>query len=217
MASTQKTTTGSQDKELRMRKRLFGIIMISALAVLATAAAPSQARDRNHDKIPDKWEKSHHLSLRVNQGRKDQDHDGLKNRGEFRAQDDPRDADSDNDGTDDGNEQSGTVTAFDGTTLTVSLFAGGSVTGKVTPSTQVECDTGGDDNGHGGGDDDNANDSSLRHDEGGQQGDDNEGDDNEGDNQSCPAGALKTGAVVQEADIHLGNDGAVFEKIELVG
>jgi hypothetical protein len=194
-----------------MRKRLFGIILISALAVLAAAAAPSQARDRNHDRIPDKWEKRHHLTLRVNQARRDQDHDGLKNRAEFRAQDDPRDADSDNDGTDDGDEQAGTVTSFDGTTLTVNLFAEGSVTGKVTSATEIECDTAGDDDGHGGGDDD-ADESSLRHDDEGQQ-----GDDHEGDNESCPAGALKAGAVVQEADIHLGKDGAVFEKIELVG
>ena len=200
-----------------MRKRLFGTILLAALAMLAAAAAPSQARDRNRDRIPDRWERAHHLSLRVNQARRDQDHDGLKNRAEFRAQTDPRDADSDNDGTEDGDERAGTVTSFDGTTLTVNLFAGGSVTGKVTSATEIECDTGGDDDGNGG--DDDAGESSLRHDEGGQGDDegDNEQGDHETDNQSCPAGTLKEGAIVQEAELKLGNDGAVFEKIELVG
>jgi len=35
----------------------------------------------NHDHIPDRWEKRHHLSLHVNQARHDQDRDRLDNRG----------------------------------------------------------------------------------------------------------------------------------------
>ena len=81
--------------------RILGISLLAAAGALALLAAPSQARDRNHDKIPDKWERHYHLSLHVNQARRDQDHDGLNNRAEFRAQDDPRDADSDNNGVKD--------------------------------------------------------------------------------------------------------------------
>jgi hypothetical protein len=206
--------------------RLLGIALLTAVASMAVLAAPSQAKDRNHDRIPDRWERSHHLSLRVNQARRDQDHDGLNNRGEFRAQTDPRDADSDNNGIPDGQEHAGTVATISGDVVTINLFAGGSVTGKVTPQTEVGCDTGGDDNGDGTGDHGGDNERSLRHnDEGGNQGNGNNNDDhgqnnggdNEGDTQSCPPGALKEGAVVQEAELKLTNAGAVFEKIALVG
>src|SRR2546426_12449511 len=125
--------------------RLLGIASLTAIASLAALAAPSQAKDRNHDRIPDRWERAHHLSLRVNQARRDQDHDGLKNRAEVRAQDDPRDADIDNDGVKDGNEDAGTVAKISGNTVTVNLFNGGSITGTATQQTHIECDTGGDD------------------------------------------------------------------------
>jgi hypothetical protein len=208
--------------------RLLGIALLTAVASMAVIAAPSQAKDRNHDRIPDKWERSHHLSLKVNQARRDQDHDGLKNRGEFRAQTDPRDADSDNNGIPDGQEHAGTVGTINGDMVTINLFGGGSVTGKVTPQTEIECDTGGDDNGDGTGDHGDNGERSLRHnDEGDNQGNGNNGDDNgenhnsgsdhEGDTQSCPPGTLKEGAVVQEAELSLTNAGAVFQKIELVG
>ena len=71
---------------------LFGILAV-AIAGLLVIALPSvaAAKDRNHDRIPDRWEKRHHLSLHVNQAKRDQDRDGLKNRQEFKAGDDPRD------------------------------------------------------------------------------------------------------------------------------
>jgi hypothetical protein len=206
--------------------RHLKLIIFGALAVLVLAAPASAAakhRDRNHDRIPDRWEKVHKLSLRVNQAKRDQDHDGLRNRAEFRAQMDPRDSDSDNDGTNDGQEKAGSVVSFDGTTLVIDVFGSSPLTGKVTADTEIECDPG-DDNGDG------AEESStrLRHD-GGEgehnQGDDNEGgdhqgndegDDHEGDNSSCPAGALAQGAIVQEAELSLTSAGLVFEKIELV-
>ncbi len=202
--------------------RIFGITVLTAFAALAAIAAPSQARDRNHDRIGDRWERSHHLSLHVNQARRDQDHDGLKNRGEFRAQTDPRDDDSDNDGVEDGDERAGTVESLEGDTLTITLFGGGTVTGKVTSATEIECDTGGDDDT--GDDDHEGSKSSFRGDgehgdDGGQSGDDqgdDEGDD-ESDNQSCPAGALKKDAIVQEAELKLDSGGAIFKKIELLG
>jgi hypothetical protein len=202
--------------------RIFGITVLTAFAALAALAAPSQARDRNHDRISDRWEHRHHLALKVNQARRDQDRDGLKNRGEFRAQTDPRDADSDNDGIEDGDERAGTITDVSGDSITITLFGGGTVTGKVTSQTEVECDTGGDDNGHGGDDEGEGSKSSFRHDEGdddGEQGDDERGDDgdHESDDEACPADALKTGAIVQEAELKLGGGTAVFRKIELLG
>jgi hypothetical protein len=207
-----------------MRMRLFGITLLTALAAVAALAAPSQARDRNHDRIGDRWEKKHHLSLHVNQARKDQDHDGLKNRGEFRAQTDPRDDDSDNDGIEDGDEQAGTVSSYDSSTgkLVIQLFGSSdTVAGTVTSQTDVECDTEGDDDAGQKGDDEHGERSFRHGDEGDDEGDDEHGDDEHGDdesdNESCPTGALKQGAIVQEAELKVANGGAFFTKIELVG
>jgi hypothetical protein len=79
--------------------------IIAGLAVVAAMlfAIPASAvkSDRNGDRIPDRWEKRHHLSLNKDQSRRDQDRDGLRNLAEFRNHTDPRDADSDGDGTDD--------------------------------------------------------------------------------------------------------------------
>ena len=83
------------------RARLGGVLL-AALGALALLALPSvaAAKDRNHDRIPDRWEKRHHLSLKVKQAARDQDRDQLRNRAEFLAGDDPRDSDSDDDGVD---------------------------------------------------------------------------------------------------------------------
>ena len=73
----------------------------AVIAAVAMQAAPALAKDANHDHLPDGWERAYHLSLHVNQANKDQDHDGLRNRGEFHDGTSPRDADSDNDGVKD--------------------------------------------------------------------------------------------------------------------
>ena len=121
----------------KLRTAMLAIVGVLALALVA--AGPATAKDRNHDKIPDRWEKKHGLSLKVNQAKKDQDSDDLNNRGEFRSGSDPRDDDSDDDGVEDGDENAGTISAFDGTTLTIDLANGGSVTGIVTDETEVKC------------------------------------------------------------------------------
>ncbi|MBI4898690.1 MAG: hypothetical protein HY827_10045 [Actinobacteria bacterium] len=77
-------------------------VVVAALALVATAQA--SPKDRNHDGISDRWEKHHHLSLKVNQSRKDQDHDGVVNICEVQAGDNPRRSDSDRDGRRDGTE-----------------------------------------------------------------------------------------------------------------
>ena len=90
---------------MKKTTRVALLAAVSAVALaLAGFAGSAAAKDRNHDKLPDKWEKRHKLSLKVNQAGKDQDRDGLRNRGEFRSHTDPRDTDSDDDGVEDSDE-----------------------------------------------------------------------------------------------------------------
>jgi hypothetical protein len=217
-----------------MSKRTIRILMLlaTACAALLVVAATGSARgnsDRNRDRIPDRWERAHHLSLKVNQARRDQDHDGLRNRAEFLAGTDPRNNDSDDDGTNDGSEGAGTVTSFTGGVLIVHLFNGDDVKGTVDDQTEIECKTrptgqptvvptarkadegpGGDDQGdddgdhHGGGGDDDGDG------EHNQQGDDDE-------QAGCDATALTQGAVVGEAELKTTAAGLVFTEVEIVG
>jgi hypothetical protein len=76
----------------------------AALLLSSPAAASAAGRDGNHDRLPDSWERAHHLSLQVNQARRDQDRDGLRNLAEYRLRLDPRDPDTDDDGIRDGRE-----------------------------------------------------------------------------------------------------------------
>ncbi|MDX6673716.1 MAG: hypothetical protein QOH11_1134, partial [Solirubrobacteraceae bacterium] len=111
-------------------------------------SCPRSARvDRNHDRIPDRWECRHNLSLQVKQTKRDQDRDGLNNLGEFQAGDDPHRADSDRDGVNDGNEHAGTIQSFvadagspNTGTLTITLAGGGTLTGKVTADTECKVE-----------------------------------------------------------------------------
>ena len=87
---------------------MFGILLALAGAILValTLSAPAQAgsRDANRDGLPDRWERKHKLSLKVNQSRKDQDRDGVANVCELQARTNPRRKDSDRDGRRDGAE-----------------------------------------------------------------------------------------------------------------
>jgi hypothetical protein len=169
-----------------MRKAKLLIVAMFTLALLAVpAAADAKRRDRDHDGLPDKWEKRHDLSVHKKSAKKDPDKDGLNNKREFKRHSDPRDADTDNDGLDDGDdvrmgddpcdddtdddgvedgdELAGTVQSFDSATgvLTIALAGGGTQSGTVTDATRIECDN-----------DDDAELSAARHD-----GDDESGDD----------------------------------------
>ena len=82
---------------------------LAAVVAAMTVAIPAlaQSGDSNNDSLPDRWEARYHLPLNVNQAPRDQDQDGLKNRGEYRHHTDPRDADSDENGTEDGPQCTG--------------------------------------------------------------------------------------------------------------
>ncbi len=114
--------------------------VLALVASLLLATFASAGGDRNRDRIPDRWEKQHRLSLKVDQSRRDQDSDGLNNKGEWRAKLDPRDDDSDDDGVEDGDENAGTVTTFTDGVLTISLAKGGTLVATVTDDTEIECD-----------------------------------------------------------------------------
>jgi hypothetical protein len=196
-------------------KKLLGIAMAlaGALIVLALPSAAA-ARDRNHDRIPDRWEKRHHLSLRVNQAQRDQDRDHLRNRAEFLAGDDPRDPDSDNDGTMDGDENAGRVQSFDASSgrLVIDLFGGDTLSGLVTDQTEIECDDEGEDN--------SADVSSEDRRGGSEVGDGSSSDDaaEQGesvDEANCTTASLTPGAVVKEAELQTEGGSAVFENVEL--
>lgn len=127
--------------QARRARASLALVAAAALAMLALPGIAA-AKDGNHDRIPDRWEKRHHLSLNVNQAGRDQDRDHLRNRAEFLADDNPRDRDSDDDGVMDGDENAGTIASFDATTgkLTITLFGGEAISGLVTDRTRIKCE-----------------------------------------------------------------------------
>jgi hypothetical protein len=86
----------------KLKLLLFGVVLAALLALPGAASAKS--RDRDHDKMPDKWERHHGLSTHKNNAKADPDKDGLNNLGEFRSRTNPRDPDTDNDGIEDGDD-----------------------------------------------------------------------------------------------------------------
>ena len=194
--------TRMKGKRARLGSMTWFALALGALVALLAMPSLAAAKDRNHDHIPDRWEKKHHLSTHVNQARRDQDRDHLNNRQEFLAGDNPRDKDSNNDGTMDGEENAGTVATFDEETgkLTINLFGGETLSGFVTEETEIECEghnsgasassdgsgsesePGDDNGGEEEAGDDNGNDGEEVGDDNGGQGEEEPGDDNGGDN-----------------------------------
>jgi hypothetical protein len=228
-----------------MRRTVLLIATALAAAVMLVPAA-AQARhhrasaDRNHDRIPDRWERKHHLSLKVKQTKRDQDHDGLNNLGEFREGTNPRDRDSDNDGVKDGDENPGKIEKFENGVLTITLTSGGSISAKVVDRTEIECKSAptatasehgdnednsgpgstnsgreGDDN-HGDRENEAGDDHGDRENE---AGDDHGNDENENENEqegNCTTADLTPGTTVHEAHIVLVGGSAVFRQVELI-
>ena len=200
------------------------IFLVAALGALAMLALPglAAAKDRNNDRIPDRWEKRHRLSLTVQQTHRDQDRDHLRNRAEFLAGDNPRDADSDNDGVTDGEENAGTIQSFDPATgrLVINLFGGETIAGLVTDQTEIECEESAPsamashDAGEADGEEGDEGDQSEEDDHSGPDSP-NSGPDHDGDNGNCTTADLIEGTVVEEAELELANGAATFEEIEL--
>src|SRR4051812_44503720 len=148
---------------MRIVKPLITVALAAALLVVP-AGALAKSRDRDHDRMPDTWEKKHHLNLHANDARKDPDRDHLSNLSEFRHHTDPRKADTDRDGIKDGDELrddtnprkddsdddgikdadelSGTITSFTNGVLTIRLArqGAGTLVGTVNAATRIECD-----------------------------------------------------------------------------
>jgi len=69
----------------------------------------------------------------------DADKDKLNNAGEDQAGTDPINPDTDGDGIKDGDEKAGEIVSFDGTTLTLRLFGGQTISGTVDENTWIDC------------------------------------------------------------------------------
>lgn len=107
-------------------------------------------------------------------------------------------------------QDAGTVQSFTNGVLTIALANGQTVSGMVTPDTEIECRA----------PETAATAGWQSHDHGGDngQGDDDQGqgdDDNE-NAQNCDTSALTAGAVVHEARLSVSGAGANWDKVELV-
>jgi hypothetical protein len=127
--------------------------VIALLTLLVVALVPAAAQARDHDKLPDRWERKHHLNPRKNDAKRDRDRDGLSNLREYRAHTNPRkkdsdrdrlrdgverrfgfnprDRDSDDDGIKDGRENAGKVKRLSAGSVTIKLAAGGRLTAQL--------------------------------------------------------------------------------------
>src|SRR3954470_1700872 len=91
-------------KEDRMKPTRLLLLALAAAVALLAVPAVSQARDRDHDGLPDKWEKKFHLSTHKNSANADADRDRVDNANEFRERTSPRRRDTNRNGRPDGRE-----------------------------------------------------------------------------------------------------------------
>lgn len=202
-------------KGTTFRYRGLGIALVAALGIVAMLALPGLASARGHH-----HHGRHHLMSRHHPRR-------ILIRGSA----------SNTAGGSTEQENAGEVESFDGTTLTIKLFAGGTVSGKVTESTEIECeqaqsqsgeDQGSEDSQEGGENGTENSDQSQQSDD--QSGDQQSGDQSSGDeaeasdtedqgssSTSCGTASLTPGAIVHEAELMVGSHGAVFQSVDLAG
>jgi hypothetical protein len=186
-----------------MRRILFTLVVSGALLALgpATALAGHHRHGRAHHRAHHRSHTRHHARVRFERfGSATSSQSGSTSGS---AQ-----------GSDQSGQNAGTVTSFDNATrkLTITLTDGSTVSGKVTPDTELECqaaesaqmqrDDHGDDNGDRG--DDNGS------------GDDNDNAEQEGNAGSCSTADLQPGTPVREAELRISSAGATWDKVDLI-
>jgi hypothetical protein len=122
-------------------------------------------------------------------------------------------------------QSAGTIQTFANGVLTILLSDGSTVSGRVTTDTEIECPAAqmpGMGQGSSGGSDDNDDQSQAGNPgQGDDQGENDQGDDDQGEHQgvgqACSSAALAPPAAVQEAELSISSQGAVWNKIELAG
>jgi hypothetical protein len=152
-------------KNLKHHRVTAVLALLVMTMFVITAQASAAPKDRNHNGIPDSWEKKNDLSTKKDQGNRDADSDGVRNRCEFQGKTDPNNADSDGNGVADGDEDTdgdgatnraesnlrsncgranshlqirrATVTSFADDTLVLTVRGGGTVTAPV--SSTLKC------------------------------------------------------------------------------
>jgi hypothetical protein len=87
-----------------MSKLLLVPVLGLVALVGAMVSAGASSRDRDHDRMPDRWERHYGLSTKNKSAKRDPDKDHLRNRREYRLHLNPRRADTDRDGLRDGAE-----------------------------------------------------------------------------------------------------------------
>jgi hypothetical protein len=80
------------------------VLPMTVFAYLAATVSASTPGDRDHDRLPDRWERNHHLSTTRPSAKRDPDGDRLNNRRELQLRTHPRRADTDRDRLRDGAE-----------------------------------------------------------------------------------------------------------------
>jgi hypothetical protein len=83
------------DARSEMKKLLTFLCTLALLALASPAVAAP--RDRDHDGLPDSWERRHHLPIKRDSANGDRDRDRVDNRNELRQGTNPRARDSDRD------------------------------------------------------------------------------------------------------------------------
>jgi hypothetical protein len=110
-------------------------------------------RDKDHDGLVNIAEYRSHTKAGVKDSdrdglrdaKEDPDRDKLVNRAEYLTGNNPLDADTDDDGVKDAAEGAGVVTSYRDGTLSLKLFSGGTLTGRVGRDASRSCDSSGDD------------------------------------------------------------------------
>jgi hypothetical protein len=82
----------------------FSAVPLLALLCFVGPVPVASAVDRDHDGLPDRWEREYHLSTTSRSSGADRDRDGLSNFREYRLRTNPRRADTDRDSLRDGAE-----------------------------------------------------------------------------------------------------------------